>query len=162
MGDDSHDSGELPKRTEILPGAGCGEREMSDAQTAHMVSRFLAWPLPETFNPDGGICFTRMAGHEPSGTNLLDATQARAMVSHMLEGLPGTALRSKPAVETGWLIELASSPVSAPDYWVGFERGFVADHTRAMRFARELDAATFAKDYLPLETSVRICQHEWS
>jgi hypothetical protein len=26
--------------------------------------------------------------HEPSGTNLFDATQADAMVRHMLEGLP--------------------------------------------------------------------------
>ncbi len=27
--------------------------------------------------------------HEPSGTNLFDATQADAMVRHMIEGLDG-------------------------------------------------------------------------
>lgn len=69
---------------------------MNDAQIKHMVERFLAWPLPASFNPDGGISFdpvgNRGTAHEyprhPSGTNLLDATQAEAMVRQMLEGLP--------------------------------------------------------------------------
>lgn len=69
---------------------------MTEAQIAYMVSRFLAWKLPESFNPDGGITFKRMFNEhtahpmkaEPSGTNLLDATQADAMVRHMLDGLP--------------------------------------------------------------------------
>ena len=72
---------------------------MTDAQIKHMVDRFLSWKLPENFNPDCGISFNRFfneynkhAAHpvkaEPSGTNLFDATQADAMVRHMLEGLP--------------------------------------------------------------------------
>lgn len=69
---------------------------MTDDQIKHMVSRFLAWKLPETFNPDGGISFQRTFNEhtdhpmkaEPSGTNLLDYGQAEAMVRHMLEGLP--------------------------------------------------------------------------
>jgi len=68
----------------------------SNAQIKHMVSRFLSWKLPENFNPDGGISFKREFNehtahpmkHEPTGTNLLDATQAEAMVRHMLSGLP--------------------------------------------------------------------------
>jgi hypothetical protein len=63
---------------------------------SHMVNRFLAWRLPETFNPDGGISFRAVFNegtpHEfksdPSGTNLFDAQQATAMVRHMLEGAP--------------------------------------------------------------------------
>lgn len=68
---------------------------MDEAQIKHMVNRFLGWRLPDNFNPDGGISFkptfndhlpTPMR-HEPCGTNLFDATQAEAMVRHMIEGL---------------------------------------------------------------------------
>lgn len=74
---------------------------MTDAQIKHMVDRFLEWRLPENFRPDGGITFQPEFNvefnasrgkppnrHEPYGTNLFDATQADAMVRHMLEGLP--------------------------------------------------------------------------
>jgi len=70
---------------------------VDEAQIDHMVHRFLAWKLPENFNPDGGISFKKMFNEhtahpmkaEPSGTNLLDWTQAQAMVRHMIDGLPG-------------------------------------------------------------------------
>ena len=70
---------------------------MTDAQIKHMVERFLAWRLPEDFNPDGGVSFEKEFNknsqfgpmkNEPTGTNLLDYTQATAMVRHILEGLP--------------------------------------------------------------------------
>lgn len=69
---------------------------MTEDQIKHMVNRFLCWKLPESFNPDGGISFKKTfnehtahpAKHEPSGTNLFDATQADAMVRHMIEGMP--------------------------------------------------------------------------
>jgi len=69
---------------------------MTPAQIDYLVCRFLAWKLPGNFNPDAGISFkaefnenTAWPGrHEPTGTNLLDYTQAKAMVLHMLEGLP--------------------------------------------------------------------------
>lgn len=69
---------------------------MTEDQIKHMVNRFLAWKLPENFNPDGGVTFKKTfnehlsppSKHEPSGTNLLGADQATAMVRHMLEGLP--------------------------------------------------------------------------
>lgn len=74
------------------------ELGLSDEQIKHMVSRFLAWKLPDTFNPDGGVSFEPtykgIGGedikHEPVGTNLLTGTQADAMVRHMLEDLPAT------------------------------------------------------------------------
>lgn len=70
---------------------------MTDEQIKHMTERFLTWKLPANFNPDGGIRFDPVVNegtafehrHEPVGTNLLDYTQAEAMVRHMLEGLPG-------------------------------------------------------------------------
>jgi hypothetical protein len=63
---------------------------MTEAQIKHMVDRFLGWKLPEDFNPDGHISYDRSNQHPafaPSGTNLLTATQATAMVRHMIEGL---------------------------------------------------------------------------
>jgi hypothetical protein len=71
---------------------------MNDTQIKHMVERFLMWRLPSTFHPDAGISFSPpFAGepmrtrHWPVGTNLLDYTQAEAMVRHMTEGLPDGA-----------------------------------------------------------------------
>ena len=73
---------------------------LTDAQIKHMVDRFLSWKLPEHFNPDCGINFEADAAiklhprnrkYEPVGTNLFSATQADAMVRHMLEGLPANA-----------------------------------------------------------------------
>ena len=69
---------------------------MTEDQIKYMVSRFLTWRLPENFNPDGGVSFQRLGNEgtphqytrEPSGTNLLDATQAEAMVRHIIDGMP--------------------------------------------------------------------------
>lgn len=71
--------------------------------TNDMVNRFLSWPLPADFNPDGGIRFEQMTQHsalgghhlnQPIGTNLLNAEQARDMIAHIL-GIPNdqTAMR---------------------------------------------------------------------
>jgi len=68
---------------------------VTNDQIKHMVDRFLGWKLPENFSPDAGISFKATFNehtdypmkHEPSGTNLLDATQAEAMVRYMIEGM---------------------------------------------------------------------------
>lgn len=65
---------------------------MTDAQIKQMADRFLAWKLPADFSPDGGIFFEAIGNkgtpheyrHHPTGTNLLNAIQAEAMVRHML------------------------------------------------------------------------------
>jgi len=70
--------------------------KLTDEQVKHMVERFLAWKLPEDFNPDCGITFAKTyntftkhpAKYEPSGTNLFGFTQAEEMVLHMIEGMP--------------------------------------------------------------------------
>lgn len=69
---------------------------MTDEQIKHMANRFLAWRLPSDFKPDGGVNFAPVGNegteyeyrNEPTGTNLLTATQAEVMVLHMLDGLP--------------------------------------------------------------------------
>lgn len=69
---------------------------MTEAQIKHLVDRFLGYKLPENFSPDGGVTFERFGNkgtphqyrHAPSGTNLLDAVQADAMVRYMLTGMP--------------------------------------------------------------------------
>lgn len=71
-------------------------------QISHMVDRFLAWPLPDNFNPDGGINYSPSLSVDPeypfpspTGTNLLDSDQARKMVEHMVKGMP--AFNSTPS-----------------------------------------------------------------
>lgn len=67
---------------------------MTEDQIKHMVNRFLAWKLPDNFNPDAGISFepdynvgTDFAmKHKPMGTNLFDWTQAEAMIRHIVGG----------------------------------------------------------------------------
>ena len=58
------------------------------AITEQMVGRFLSWPLPSDFAPDGGISFTRSphVGMSPAGTNLLHFGQAKAMLEHCING----------------------------------------------------------------------------
>lgn len=63
-------------------------------QIKRMVDRFLMWRLPPNFSPDNGISFKKVVydgmslenqgAHWPVGANLLDATQAEAMVRHLL------------------------------------------------------------------------------
>lgn len=65
-------------------------------QIKHMVNRFLSYPFPADINPDGGLSIRRVFNEgtpyefkaTPSGTNLLNAVQAEAMVRHMMAGLP--------------------------------------------------------------------------
>lgn len=67
---------------------------MTEDQIKHMANRFLGWRLPmESWNPDNGISYKRPNYHSsvdatPVGTNLFSATEAEAMVRHMVEGLP--------------------------------------------------------------------------
>jgi vacuolar-type H+-ATPase subunit I/STV1 len=57
-----------------------------------MVTNFLGWKLPEHFHPDAGVSFTPeynigtpyQRKHEPVGTNLFDADQARKMILDIL------------------------------------------------------------------------------
>jgi len=71
---------------------------MNDAQIKHMVDRFLGWILLKDFNPDGGVSYkvpnyvgAALENHRLFGTNLLDATQAEAMVRYLVAGMPEDA-----------------------------------------------------------------------
>ena len=59
-----------------------------------LVDRFLRWRLPADFSPDAGIEFKKPSElfpemenadevHWPIGTNLLDATEAKAMLEYV-------------------------------------------------------------------------------
>ncbi len=54
---------------------------VSGAVDGDMVNRFLAWPVPASVHPDG-------TPGQPgrSGTNLLSAPEARAMLEHVVTG----------------------------------------------------------------------------
>ena len=69
---------------------------MTKEQIKYMTERFLAWKLPPNFHPDGGVEFQPVGNigtkfefkREPSGTNLLNYSQAEAMVRYLLDGIP--------------------------------------------------------------------------
>lgn len=73
-----------------------------------MTQRFLGWPLPENFNPDDGITFSPIVNagtaHEykrhPTGTNLLDYDQAKAMIQYIVSGPKEPTMPKTPAVPT--------------------------------------------------------------
>ena len=61
--------------------------------------------------------------------------------------------------EYAWLIELAASEPSAPQYWAGSSL-FSGDLDMAIRFARRTDAERAAMMMLD-GMNVRICEHGW-
>jgi hypothetical protein len=134
---------------------------MNEGQIKHMVNRFLGWRLPENFNPDAGISVKKTFNdhlltptkHNPSGTNLLDATQATEMVLYMTEGLPMSL------EETGWLIEWPATPDSAPRWWHP-GRGWTIHAARAARFCRKEDAEAFIKTTC-FGTGIIATEHVW-
>lgn len=103
---------------------------MTPEQIDHLVNRFLSWKLPEDFRPDNGISFDPVGNRgvwsyeykrEPTGTNLLTATQAKAMVLHLLDGLPQT-MTTTPELE-------AVARAIAPSRWAVMD-GYLADMLR--------------------------------
>lgn len=68
---------------------------MNEEKIKHMVDRFLQWKLPVDFHPDAGITFKpdfnehtdHPMKHEPVGTNLLTADQAKEMIRFITEGI---------------------------------------------------------------------------
>jgi hypothetical protein len=60
-------------------------------QPREMVNRFLGWPLPKTFAPDCGIAFTPQFHGWPTGTNLMNVVEARAMFEYALGLSPDQA-----------------------------------------------------------------------
>ncbi|MBN9078194.1 MAG: hypothetical protein BGN87_06250 [Rhizobiales bacterium 65-79] len=64
-------------------------------------------------------------------------------------------------LETAWLVERGDSPVSMPLYFtlaVDPLGVWTADSEEALRFAREIDAAGFART---LPVGSRVCEHAW-
>lgn len=60
----------------------------SENQITLMTERFLQYEFPDDMMPDGGLSIDRPSS--PVGTNLLNATQAEAMVRFMVADLPAT------------------------------------------------------------------------
>lgn len=80
----------------VSHGPGCALSAARRTITDAMVDRFLAWKLPEDFHPDAGISFSPYFNveynakhgkppqrHEPIGTNLFTAVQAKEMLAHV-------------------------------------------------------------------------------
>lgn len=88
---------ELNGQVTFLDQCDCSEAEALD----RAVSRFLSWPLPRDFAPDAGVTFN--PGHVthgsplwPTGTNLLNAIQAREMIQRVLGVTPNAEVTGLP------------------------------------------------------------------
>ena len=75
-------------RTELRALMGYALKERLAGPTDAQVGRFLSWHVPMQFSPDGGIAFAppQNIADWPTGTNLLNAHQAKAMLQHVLGG----------------------------------------------------------------------------
>ena len=91
---------------------------MSKTMIDKMVDRFLGWKLPKDFSPDAGISFKADYNegtqwpmkHEPIGTNLFNADQAREMFKHCV---PDDGQAQK-VLELCALLEKAEAAMSWP------------------------------------------------
>jgi hypothetical protein len=99
---------------------------MTEDQIKHMVNRFLGWRLPAPWHPDNGISYNRPnyshapTPHDwPSGTNLFDATQADAMVRHMIAGMPEAAPQEPSTVVDSLVVSLS---LDTSGFQAGVER----------------------------------------
>lgn len=110
----------------------------------HMVQRFLTWKLPENFNPDAGISFKPTFNdhlpvpmrHNPTGTNLFDYVQAKAMVMHMLEGAPSD--------QGGWIV--GNGDGTKWRTWGAMGPEWTTDRNTATRYYRREDAEAVHRD----------------
>jgi len=124
---------------------------MTEDQIKYMVDRFLGWKLPSNFSPDAGISFKAdynehtayPAKHEPTGTNLFDASQADAMVRYMVEGLYPT-LASE--TEGGKSVVPVGSRVRQEKVYAGTRDGSVT-WSYATEFTVVWDGVTVACTY---------------
>lgn len=115
---------------------------MTDEQIKHLVERFLAWPLPDDFAPDGGIVFQQQAMHingqtitrKPVGTNLLNYSQAEAMVHHMLEDLPTPSSAEYPEGEFQFGDDVYLSPRESGGERTGKVVGYVTFSDKSMGY----------------------------
>lgn len=150
---------------------------MTDDQIKHMVDRFLMWQLPENFNPDAGISYTRPNWPEswpgPVGTNLFDAVQATAMVRHMLDGLPlstrseVTALASLQGEDA---VERVARIIIGPRLPVPDNCQFTLEELRSVRWSQSTKAeqqdalsaarAILATGLVPDEAAIRADERE--
>jgi hypothetical protein len=139
---------------------------ISEETIKRMADRFLGWQLPSDFKPDAGIRFTRQwnmygggAHRKPSsprpmpfGTNLFDATQAIAMVRHMVDGLalPHAAeiekLRKQLVTANDRFVEYLAESVNEVKATKGQREIFKASLRFAISFARRKMAQTDETD----------------
>lgn len=103
-----------------------------------LVDRFLSWPLPPGVCSDTCVTDSQYP-HPRSGTNLLTAAEARAMLEHVLAGSPPPPSGWQP-IETApkdghvVLVLLPSSDIPYSAFW-GDKKRRQVDWDRSWRMA---------------------------
>ena len=73
-----------------------------------MVDRFLGWNIPaDKVYPDGGFSFKQIENHQPSGTNIFDATVAEEMFRYATENEVGEPIIGHTPHLEHWMIAIA-------------------------------------------------------
>lgn len=102
-----------------------------------MVSRFLGWKLPADFFPDAGITFKPRYNehmpwggntHEPTGTNLLTADQARGMLEYVIGVAAPTV-----AEPIGWLCRTKQQVIDAEKVFPGEPHDYLWKYTHGTK-----------------------------
>lgn len=115
---------------------------LTKEQISHMADRFCGWPIPENWQPDGGVSYERFGNkgterefrRATSGTNLFSKQQAEEMISYMLEGItPSPSLK---------LV------VEALEKYAGSYRTIIVTADHNLEFYEIRDAEKFAKEAL--------------
>jgi hypothetical protein len=102
--------------------------EVARGTIDRIVSAFLTWKLPADFSPDNGIRFDEQPSPVgwPTGTNLLNADQAKGLVQHLFSA----ALSGRDRYST------EEEGDAFTDGYLCGERESMSDHSAAVEYAR--------------------------
>ena len=161
MRDDSHDSGELPRRVEGLPVPGYRAQTTEAAETVsafneieeHVLRLLDELAEDATLAPDRRWLSIGRTAIEQGfmAVNRSISKPERVTLSD----------EDEPITEHGWVLERSDSSPASPLYWrpSSHREQWTPRNDMAMRFSRREDAETMAAA-LAIET--RVAEHRWS
>lgn len=117
-----------------------------------LVDRFLAWPLPNSVCAD--LCATeRNYKHHRSGTNLLNANEARQMIEYLLAATHGAVAAH---LEPSGMLDLRTCALMDQQYLMGARAAWnIANSDDPERHWAEFEAAHPMSDYVRVLKSTR-------
>jgi hypothetical protein len=123
--------------------------------TDEMVTRFLSWNLPQDFEPDCYILFSPVTARDhrcwPSGTNLLNAEQAKVMLEHVLYNTLHTANNEPEILRALSLIDKLRVENKKQKGVIDFQQAFVDSINQQLHKVENMPSLPTDTDYLKVE-----------